>query len=57
MKKDFGCKTWLFPQPVIIIGTYDKNGNANAMNAAWGGMYESCMTLTMIRVLPQTRNR
>ena len=40
MKKDFGCKTWLFPQPVLIIGTYDKEGNANAMNAAWGGMYD-----------------
>ena len=22
----------------MIIGTYDENGNANAMNAAWGGI-------------------
>lgn len=28
----------MYPQPVMIIGTYDENGNANAMNAAWGGI-------------------
>lgn len=28
----------LFPQPVLIIGTYDEDGKANAMNAAWGGI-------------------
>lgn len=38
MRKNFGQKTWLYPMPVLIIGTYDENGNANAMNAAWGGI-------------------
>ena len=38
MRKDFGAKPFLFPQPVMIIATYDANGNANAMNAAWGGI-------------------
>lgn len=38
MRKNFGAKTFLYPQPVMIIGTYDENGNANAMNAAWGGI-------------------
>lgn len=33
---DFGAKPWLFPMPVLIIGTYDENGTPNAMNAAWG---------------------
>lgn len=37
-RKNFGAKTYLFPQPVMIIGTYDENGKANAMNAAWGGI-------------------
>ena len=41
MRKDFGAKPWLYPQPVLIIGTYDAQGNADAMNAAWGGMYDS----------------
>lgn len=40
MRKNFGCRTWIFPEPVLIVGTYDKDGNANAMNAAWGGMYD-----------------
>lgn len=39
MKKDFGKKTFLFPMPVLIIGTYNLDGSANAMNAAWGGIY------------------
>lgn len=41
MKKNFGAKTWLYPLPVLIIGTYDENGDADAMNAAWGGIYDN----------------
>lgn len=35
-RKDFGQKQWIFPMPVLIVGTYDESGNPNAMNAAWG---------------------
>ncbi len=38
MRKNFGAKPSLYPQPVMIIGTYDENGKPNAMNAAWGGI-------------------
>lgn len=38
--KSFGPRAWLLPQPVLIIGTYDDNGNPNAMNAAWGGTWD-----------------
>ena len=41
MKKSFGKKSWLYPMPVLIVGTYDENGNPNAMNAAWGGIYDT----------------
>ncbi len=41
MRKDFGAQSWLYPMPVLIIGTYDKSGTPNAMNAAWGGMYDT----------------
>lgn len=41
MRKNFGSKTWLYPMPVLIVGTYDKDGNPNAMNAAWGGIYDT----------------
>ena len=40
MRKDFGPQTWMYPMPVLIIGTYDENGKANAMNAAWGGIFD-----------------
>lgn len=38
--KNFGSKPWMLPQPVLIIGTYDKDGKPNAMNAAWGGTWD-----------------
>lgn len=38
MRQNFGVKTYMYPQPVLIIGTYDENGVADAMNAAWGGV-------------------
>ena len=40
MRKNFGAKAILYPMPVLIIGSYDKNGIPNAMNAAWGGISE-----------------
>ena len=40
MRKNFGKQSWVLPQPVLIIATYDNEGRANAMNAAWGGMYD-----------------
>ncbi|MBR2105740.1 MAG: flavin reductase [Treponema sp.] len=40
MRKNFGKQTYVYPMPVFIIGTYDENGNANAMNAAWGGIHD-----------------
>ena len=26
MKKNFGVKNWMFPMPVLMIGTYDEDG-------------------------------
>ncbi len=39
--KSFGQKAWMLPQPVLIIGTYNNDGTPNAMNAAWGGQWDS----------------
>ena len=36
MRKNLGKKTYLFPMPVLIIGTYDEDEIPNAMNVAWG---------------------
>lgn len=40
MRKNFGAKAYLYPMPVLIIGSYDENGKPDAMNAAWGGISE-----------------
>lgn len=38
MKKSIGNKGEGFPQPVMIISSYDQNGAPDAMNAAWVSM-------------------
>ena len=40
MRKNFGAKTWTYPQPVFILATYNEDGTPDAMNAAWGGISE-----------------
>lgn len=36
--RSLGSKTFVYPMPVFIIGTYGEDGTPNAMNAAWGGI-------------------
>lgn len=38
MRKNFGAKTYSYPCPVLMIGTYDENGDPDVMNVAWGGL-------------------
>jgi flavin reductase (DIM6/NTAB) family NADH-FMN oxidoreductase RutF len=38
MKKSLGAKTIMYPTPVLVVGTYDAEGKANVMTAAWGGV-------------------
>ncbi len=41
MKINTGTNTPVYPAPDLIIGTYDGEGRANAMAAAWGGVCSS----------------
>ena len=38
MKKSLGAQPLVFPSPVWVVGTYDPQGNPNAMAVAWGGI-------------------
>ena len=38
MKHSLGAKTIIYPTPVLVIGSYNRDGSANAMTAAWGGI-------------------
>ncbi len=41
MKKSLGAKPIVYPTPVFLVGSYDVDGVANIMNAAWGGICSS----------------
>ena len=38
MKKSIGARTLVYPTPAFVIGTYDNDGRANVMTAAWAGI-------------------
>ncbi|NOZ25880.1 MAG: flavin reductase family protein [Nitrospirae bacterium] len=38
MKRSLGPKTIIYPTPVMVIGTYDRDNRANAMTVSWGGI-------------------
>ncbi|MBQ0119785.1 MAG: flavin reductase [Bacteroidales bacterium] len=54
--KSFGSKPWMLPQPVLVIGTYNENGVANAMNAAWGGTWDMHEIVISLAPHATTRN-
>jgi flavin reductase (DIM6/NTAB) family NADH-FMN oxidoreductase RutF len=50
MKKSIGAKTVVYPTPVFVVGTYDKEGKANVMTASWAGICCSdppCLTISL----------
>ena len=50
MKENIEAKPLLFPTPVLVVATYDVNGEPNAMTAAWGGICCSdppCVTVSL----------
>lgn len=38
MRIQLGKKPLVYPQPVLMIATYDEDGTPDLMNAAWGGV-------------------
>jgi len=50
MKESLGPKTIVFPTPVFVVGTYDKEGRPNVSTVAWGGICCSrppCVTVSL----------
>lgn len=56
MRKNFGVKPWVYPQPVLMIGTYDESGRPNLMNAAWGGQYDANQVMLCLSAHKTTDN-
>ena len=40
-KIDLGPRSWLFPMPVLLIGTFSKENKPNLMACAWGSIYDT----------------
>lgn len=56
MKRNLGPQTYVYPMPVLILGTYDQDGNPDAMNAAWGGTYDTNMVTVSLSKHQTTEN-
>ena len=56
MKRNLGPQTFVYPMPVFILGTYNEDGLPNAMNAAWGGTYDTNMVTVCLSKHQTTDN-
>jgi flavin reductase (DIM6/NTAB) family NADH-FMN oxidoreductase RutF len=48
MKKSLGARRFIYPLPVLMVGSYDENGNPDVCNVGWGGICCStppCVTI------------
>lgn len=53
-KKSLGIRSLLYPQPAMVIGSYDKAGKANMMTAAWIGICNSDPLSIAVSMRPAT---
>ncbi len=43
MRKNIGRKSWFYPLPILVVGTYNEDGTPNAINALYGTLCRSDM--------------
>ena len=48
MRKNLKPKAYIYPLPVLIVGTYDENGIPDAMNAAWGTVCDTAQVAVVL---------
>ena len=48
MRKNLKAKSYMYPLPVLIVGTYDENGVPDAMNAAWGTVCDTAQVAIVL---------
>lgn len=52
-KRSLGPLPLLYPEPALLVATYDAEGKANVMTAAWGGICSSDPLSLMVAVRPE----
>ena len=55
MKVSIGPKPFIQPNPVLVVGSYDRSGEPNIMTVAWGGM--CCSVPPCITISPAKKSR
>lgn len=53
-KRSMGVRNFVFPEPAMVIGSYDKNGKPNIMTAAWFGVANSRPLKVSVSLRPAT---
>ena len=53
MRKELKINPMVYPQPVLMIATYNEDGSVDVMNAAWGGAAD--MNMLMVSLSPDHR--
>jgi flavin reductase (DIM6/NTAB) family NADH-FMN oxidoreductase RutF len=48
MRKNLKAKAYMYPMPVLIVGTYDESGTPDAMNAAWGTVCDTAQIAVVL---------
>lgn len=54
MRKNLKAKAYIYPLPVLIVGTYDENGTPDAMNAAWGTVCDTAQVCICLSATHKT---
>lgn len=50
MRKELKINPMIYPQPVLMLATYNEDGSVDVMNAAWGGAAD--MDMIMVSLTP-----
>ena len=50
MRKELKINPMVYPQPVLMLATYNEDGSVDVMNAAWGGAAD--MDMIMVSLTP-----
>jgi flavin reductase (DIM6/NTAB) family NADH-FMN oxidoreductase RutF len=53
-KRSMGVKNYIFPEPAMVIGSYDEEGKPNIMTAAWFGVANSRPFKVAVSLRPAT---
>lgn len=53
-KRSLGVKNLVFPEPAMVIGSYDEDGKPNIMTAAWFGVANSKPFSVSVSLRPAT---